>query len=109
MVGRDRCTPASAKGGPRRWRWLEDTYWYVPTSGLPAYVFSAGNSEPRRTLDQTVYHIADYRNGYFWRNVVERCVNRLKHWRGIATRYEKRALNYRAMVVIAALIMWLAS
>ena len=23
-------------------------------------------------------------------NVVERCVNRLKQWRGIATRYEKR-------------------
>jgi transposase len=46
---------------------------------------------------------------YGRRNVVERCVNRLKHWRGIATRYEKRALNYRAMVVIAALITWLAS
>ena len=46
---------------------------------------------------------------YGRRNVVERCVNRLKHWRGIATRYEKRALNYRAMVVIAALIIWLAS
>jgi transposase len=46
---------------------------------------------------------------YGRRNVVERCVNRLKHWRGIATRYEKRALNYRAVVVIAALIIWLAS
>ncbi len=30
-------------------------------------------------------------------------------WRGIATRYEKRAVNYRAMVVIAALMLWLAS
>ena len=28
-------------------------------------------------------------------NVLERCVNRLKQWRGIATRYEKRAVNYR--------------
>jgi transposase len=36
-------------------------------------------------------------------------VNKLKQWRGIATRYEKRALNYRAMVVIAALMMWLSS
>jgi hypothetical protein len=27
--------------------------------------------------------------------------------RGIATRYEKRALNYRAMVVIGALRLWL--
>ncbi len=41
------------------------------------------------------------------RNVVERCVNRLKQWRGIATRFEKRAANYRAMVVVASLMIWL--
>jgi hypothetical protein len=29
--------------------------------------------------------------------------------RGIATRYEKWAANYRAMVVIAALMIWLSS
>jgi len=46
---------------------------------------------------------------YAKRNVVERCVNRLKQWRGIATRYEKRALNYRAMVLIASLMIWLSS
>jgi len=45
---------------------------------------------------------------YARRNVAERCVNKLKQWRGIATRYEKRALNYRAAVVIAALMTWLA-
>jgi transposase len=36
-----------------------------------------------------------------WRNVVERCVNRVKQWRGIATRYEKRAVSFRAAVVVA--------
>ena len=36
-------------------------------------------------------------------------MNRLKQWRGIATRYEKRAVNYRAMVVIAATLIWLGS
>jgi transposase len=41
--------------------------------------------------------------------VVERCINRLTHWRGLATRYEKRALNYRALVVLAAIVMWLES
>ncbi len=46
---------------------------------------------------------------YAKRNVVERCVNKLKQWRGVATRYEKRAINYRAMVVIAALMIWLTS
>ena len=49
------------------------------------------------------------REAYRRRNVVERCVNRLKQWRGIATRYEKRAVNYRAMVIIASLMMWLPS
>ena len=41
---------------------------------------------------------------YRRRNVVERCVNRLKQWRGVATRYEKRAANYRAVVFIASLM-----
>jgi transposase len=44
---------------------------------------------------------------YRRRNVVQRCLNRLKQWRGVATRYEKRAANYRAMVVVAALTIWL--
>ena len=46
---------------------------------------------------------------YARRNVVERCINRLKQWRGLATRYEKRAVNYRAMVVIASIVLWLDS
>jgi transposase len=46
---------------------------------------------------------------YARRNVVERCINRLKQWRGVATRYEKRAVNYRAMVVLASTILWLES
>ena len=45
---------------------------------------------------------------YTQRNVVERCVNALKQWRGLATRYEKRAVNYRALVIIAGLAQWLA-
>ena len=49
------------------------------------------------------------REAYRRRNVVERCVNKLKQWRAIATRYEKRAVNYRAMVIIASLMMCIAS
>jgi transposase len=47
------------------------------------------------------------RETYRRRNVVERCINRLKQWRGLATRYEKRAVSYRAAVVIAATMIWL--
>jgi transposase len=39
--------------------------------------------------------------------VVERCCNRLKQFRGVATRYDKRAVTYRAMVVLASLLVWL--
>ena len=41
------------------------------------------------------------------RNVVERLVNRLKQFRRVATRYEKRAVNYLAMLTIAAITLWL--
>jgi transposase len=43
------------------------------------------------------------------RNVVARCINRLKHWRGLAIRYAKRAVNERAMVVLASIARWLPS
>jgi len=39
--------------------------------------------------------------------VLERGINRLKQSCGLATRDEKRAANYRAMVVIASIVIWL--
>lgn len=57
----------------------------------------------RRPGRPPVFDRARYRR----RNVVERCINRLKQWRGLATRFEKRAVNYRALVVIAAVLIWL--
>ncbi len=44
---------------------------------------------------------------YRERNRVERLMNRLKQFRRVATRYEKRAVNYLAMVTIAAIRLWL--
>jgi transposase len=43
---------------------------------------------------------------YKGRNVVERRFCDLKQWRGIATRYDKLALTYRAAVVLNAVIAW---
>ena len=42
---------------------------------------------------------------YSNRNTVERGFNRLKHWRGIATRYDKYALAYLGGVTLAALVI----
>ncbi len=44
---------------------------------------------------------------YRTRNQIERLINRLKQARRIATRYEKRAENYCAMLTIAAIQLWL--
>lgn len=41
------------------------------------------------------------------RNVVERLVNRLKQFRRVATRYEKRAVHYLGMFTTAAITLWL--
>ncbi|WP_440864882.1 transposase [Symbiopectobacterium purcellii] len=44
-----------------------------------------------------------YRDAYRRRNVVERCFGRLKEYRRIATRYEKTARNYLAMVKLGCI------
>jgi transposase len=44
---------------------------------------------------------------YRYRNLVERFFNKLKHFRAIATRYEKHAANYLALVKLAAIRVWL--
>jgi transposase len=46
-------------------------------------------------------------NLYADRNVVERCFNRLKQFRDLATRYAKRAAYYRSEIIIAATVLWL--
>jgi transposase len=72
---------------------------------------------PERS-DQIAHRAAKGRSGgrpphfnadlYRGRNVVERAFNRLKQWRGIATRYDKHARNYRAGIVIASIVLfWL--
>ena len=44
---------------------------------------------------------------YKGRNVVERSFNVFKQWRGIATRYDKLADNFLAMVKLASMRLWL--
>ena len=46
---------------------------------------------------------------YRQRNLVERFFNRIKHMRGLATRYDRRADNYLAALKLAAVRIWIAS
>jgi transposase len=43
---------------------------------------------------------------YRFRNLVERFFNKLKHFRAVATRYEKHDANYLALVKLAAIRIW---
>jgi transposase len=47
------------------------------------------------------------RAAYRERNRVERLINRLKQYRRIATRYEKRGANYAAMFTLGCILLWL--
>src|ERR1700739_3325186 len=44
---------------------------------------------------------------YRYRNLVERFFNKLKHFRAIATRFEKHDANYLALVKLAAARIWM--
>ena len=46
---------------------------------------------------------------YKQRNLVERCFNKLKAWRGLAMRTDKLARNYHAAITLAAVLIWLRS
>ncbi|WP_436850233.1 hypothetical protein [Streptomyces monashensis] len=42
------------------------------------------------------------------RTTVERCINRLKNWRGLATRFDKTATVFQAGLRIASIFIWSA-
>jgi transposase len=46
---------------------------------------------------------------YKERNLIERFFNKLKHFRAVATRYDKRDDNYLAAVQLASIRIWLRS
>lgn len=44
---------------------------------------------------------------YAQRHLVECCFSKLKQFRRVATRFEKTARNYLAIVTIAAIVLWI--
>jgi len=44
---------------------------------------------------------------YAQRHLIECCFARLKQFRRVATRFEKTARNFRAVITIAAIVLWL--
>jgi len=60
---------------------------------------------PGRRIDFGDEQLQPYRD----RNVVERCFNKLKQWRGIAMRSDKTASNYHAGLCLAATLHWIST
>lgn len=44
---------------------------------------------------------------YKHRNRIERCFNRLKHFRRFATRYDRRTIHFKGFIHLAAAMIWL--
>ena len=76
------------------------------SNALLALVADAGGQTciptPRYRKEQRVIDPALYRQ----RNLVERFFNKLKHFRRIATRYDKLASNFLAAVALACARIW---
>lgn len=79
---------------------------YLRRRGIPCTIPERTDHQ-RTRLRRAVRGPAFDPTAYKRRNVVERCVNRLKQFRALATRYDKTATAYRALLTLAALVLWL--
>lgn len=70
----------------------------IQAGGAVAIIPSRKNRVEARAYDKTIYKE---------RNFVERLFQKLKHYRRIATRYERLARNYMAMLLLVASVIWL--
>ena len=70
----------------------------IQASGAVAVIPARKNRIEGRPYDKTIYKE---------RNFVERLFQKLKHYRRIATRYERLARNYMAILSLVATIIWL--
>jgi transposase len=57
-----------------------------------------------RSRKIVIPHDADL---YRHRNRIERCFNRLKHFRRFATRYDRRTTHFLGFALLAAAMIWL--
>jgi transposase len=106
-------TPGSGRPRQRPLRVIADKAYSHPSTrvalarrGIKVTIPERGDQLARRRARGPGRPYAFDTETYKQRNVVERCFNRLKQWRGIATRYDKTARNYRGGVVLASLVLW---
>jgi len=70
---------------------------FVQGQGAIAVIPPRSSRRVIRAYDKEVYK---------QRNLIERAFNRLKQWRRIATRYDRRSLYFMAVLQLASAITW---
>jgi len=69
----------------------------VASRGGRAHIPTCRDRKVQRSVDHAIYR---------QRNLIERFFNKLKHFRRVATRYDKTARNFLAAVLLAATRLW---
>lgn len=64
---------------------------------IPIIPMRSNSKRSNKEFDQYLYQL---------RHLVENAFARLKHFRAIATRFDKLARNYQAMIYIACMLIW---
>ena len=67
-------------------------------AGKTTVIPPKANRSPKRDYDNELYKA---------RHLLEKFFAKLKQFRAIATRYDKRAINFLAGIYLAAIIIWL--
>jgi len=90
-------------GLPAQW------YWAIPPSTPTTSAPTSGPSTPRPSSPRSFagQETAARRTHLQGRHLVECCFNKLKHFRRVATRYEKTARNFLAFITVSAIALWL--
>ena len=70
----------------------------LEASGIEAVIPPRKNRKRQRVYDKYLYRL---------RHMMENAIQQLKEWRGVATRYAKRASSFLAIVQIRCVFQWL--
>jgi transposase len=70
----------------------------VKAAGMKAVIPSNGSRKRAIGHDKVLYRE---------RNRIERCFNKLKHFRRLATRYDRRAIHFLAFLCLAGSMLWM--
>ena len=70
---------------------------FIREQGATAVIPPRSSRRVQREYDRELYKL---------RNLIERAFNRLKQWRRIATRYDRRSLYFLAALYLAAAVTW---